>query len=55
MSEKVHMLTIKEAAKLIKGVSEYRIRKMCINGEILCFRAGNKYLINKAKLLESFS
>jgi len=55
MKEKVQMLTIKEATKFIIGVSEYRLRKMCITGEIPCFKAGNKYLINKDVLIECFS
>jgi len=49
---KIKMLTIKEAALLIDGLTEYRIRQMCITGELPCFKAGKKYLINKQKLLE---
>ena len=49
---KIKMLTIKEAANLIDGLTEYRIRQMCINGELPCLMAGKKYLISQAKLLE---
>jgi len=55
MNEKVQMLTIKEAARTVKGVSEYRIRKMCVTGAIPCFKAGNKYLINIKNLVECFN
>lgn len=41
------MLTIKEASKLIEGLTEYRVRAMCISGELPCIHAGRKYLINE--------
>ena len=41
------MLTIKEAAALVDGLTEYRVREMCRSGELPCFKAGKKYLINK--------
>ena len=41
------ILTIKEAANLIEGLTEYRIRQMCISGDLPCFRAGKKYLISE--------
>lgn len=50
--EKIKMLTIKEAAELIDGLAAYRIRQMCIDGTLPCFKAGKKYLINKTVLLE---
>jgi excisionase family DNA binding protein len=43
-------LTIKQAAALIDGISEYRIRQMCIHGELPCVMAGKKYLINQYDL-----
>ncbi len=52
MTEKKRILTIKEAAKLIDGLSEYRIRQMCISGQLPSFKAGNKYLINEKALME---
>jgi len=45
------MLTIKEAAKIVDGLSEYRIRQMCITGELKHVKAGKKYLINQKTLL----
>ena len=44
---KITMLTIKEAAALVDGLTEYRIRELCRTGALPCFKAGKKYLINK--------
>lgn len=44
---KITMLTIKEAAALVNGMTEYRVRQMCINDQIPHIMAGRKYLINK--------
>ena len=40
------MLTIKEAAALVEGLTEYRVRQMCINDQVPHIMAGKKY-INK--------
>jgi len=55
---KVKLLTIKEAAQLVDGLTEYRIRQLCISGELPCFMAGKKYLINEnavMRLVEGIS
>lgn len=44
---KKKILTIKQASQLIDGLTEY---KMCISGELPCFRAGKKYLISEEML-----
>lgn len=44
---KIIMLTIKEAAALVNGMTEYRVRQMCINDQIPHIMASRKYLINK--------
>ncbi len=44
---KIIMLTIKEAAALVEGLTEYRVRQMCINDQVPHIMAGKKYLINK--------
>ena len=44
---KITMLTIKEAAALVDGLTEYRVRELCRSGSLPCFMAGKKYLINK--------
>ena len=41
------LYTISEAAAMIDGLSEYRVRQMCRNGELHCFKAGRKYLISE--------
>ncbi|MBQ8962152.1 MAG: helix-turn-helix domain-containing protein [Ruminococcus sp.] len=48
---KIVMLTIKEAAALVEGLTEYRVRQMCINGQVPHIMAGKKYLINKELFL----
>ena len=45
--ERIVMLTIKEAAALVEGLTEYRVRQMCINDQVPHIIAGKKYLINK--------
>ena len=45
------MLTIKEAAALVDGLTEYRVRQLCRSGELPCIKAGKKYLINKDILI----
>ena len=45
--ERIVMLTIKEAAALVEGLTEYRVRQMCINDQVPHIMAGKKYLINK--------
>lgn len=50
---KTIMLTIKQAAALVDGLTEFRVRELCKSGELPCFRAGKKYLINK-EILHKF-
>ena len=49
---KVTILTIKEAAELVEGLTEFRVRMMCKKGEIPCIMAGRKFLINKDIFLD---
>ncbi len=49
-STKRRMLTIGEAAHLIEGITEYRIRTMCKSGQLRAFKAGKKYLIAESDL-----
>ena len=44
------MYSIKEAAELIGGISEYRIREMCKNGSLPCLMAGKKFMISESNL-----
>ncbi len=52
MENKITMLTIKEAVAMVEGLTEYRVRQMCVNKQIPCIMAGKKYLINKDILLD---
>ena len=45
MNTAIKMLTINEAAEKVQGLTRYRIREMCISGELPCVKAGRKYLI----------
>jgi hypothetical protein len=49
---KPKMLTLKEAAAVVDGLTEHRIRRMCIEGQLKHVRAGVKYLVNQNVLLE---
>ncbi len=49
-TQKKRVLTIKEAAQLIDGLTEYRIRQMCVSGQLPCVMAGKKYLISEENL-----
>lgn len=57
--EKVEMLTIKESADLISGLSEHTVRKLVAQGKVKSVRTGEgergKILVNKADLIEYFS
>jgi len=50
VENKERLLTIKEAAGLIDGLTEYRIRQLCVSGTLKCFKAGRKYLITERNL-----
>lgn len=58
-AQSVKMLTIKECAELIEGISEHSIRMLIAQGKIKAFRTGEgvrgKYLVNKESLLSYFS
>ena len=51
----ITMLTIKQAASLVQGLTEFRVRELCKKGELPCFKAGKKYLINKDILYKFLS
>ena len=42
-----------QTAKHIDGLTEYRIRQMCISGQLPCFMAGKKYLIAEENLYKA--
>lgn len=55
MNNKAKLLIIKQVAQGVDGIAEYRIRQMCISGELPCFKAGKKYLINENVLLQTIT
>ncbi|MGN0631470.1 MAG: helix-turn-helix domain-containing protein [Ruminococcus sp.] len=57
-ADKVEMLTIKESAELISGLSEHTVRLLVKQGKVKSVRTGEgrngKILVNKADLLAYF-
>ena len=57
-ADKVEMLTIKESAALISGLSEHTVRQLVKQGKVKSVRTGagrnGKILVNKADLLDYF-
>ena len=57
-TDKVEMLTIKESAALISGLSEHTVRQLVRQGKVKFVRTGagrnGKILVNKADLVEYF-
>ena len=57
-TDKVVMLTIKESAALISGLSEHTVRQLVKQGKVKSVRTGagrnGKILVNKADLMEYF-
>ncbi len=57
-SEKVEMLTIKESAALVTGLSEHTVRQLVKQGKVKSVRTGEgrngKILVNKTDLLNYF-
>ena len=56
--QRVEMLTIKESAELIDGLSEHTVRQLVKQGKVKSVRTGEgrngKILVNKADLLAYF-
>ena len=52
ITSNIRMLTINEAADQIPGLTKYRVREMCIKGELPHVRAGKKYLICEQVLIQ---
>jgi len=52
---KIKLLKIREAAKVVDGLTEYRIRQLCRSGEMPCIMAGRKYLVNEQTLIDFVS
>lgn len=58
-NDKVEMLTIKESAALISGLSEHTVRQLVKQGKVKSVRTGEgrngKILVNKADLIAYFN
>lgn len=58
-ADKVEMLTIKESAELIGGLSEHTVRQLVAQGKVKSVRTGEgkrgKILVNKADLVAYFN
>lgn len=58
-ADKVKMLTIKESAALISGLSEHTVRQIVKQGKVKSVRTGEgkngKILVNKADLVAYFN
>ncbi len=57
-ADKVEMLTIKESAALVTGLSEHTVRQLVKQGKVKSVRTGEgkngKILVNKADLMTYF-
>ena len=51
-AKKRRLLTIREASKIIDGLTEYRIRQMCATNQLPHFKAGNRVLIAEDNLFK---
>jgi len=51
---KPRLLTLKQAAELIEGLTECRVRLMCLDGVIKFHKFGNKYMVSERELLNFF-
>jgi len=52
--KKPRLLTLKEAAELIEGLTEYRVRLLCTQNVIKFHKFGNKYMISEREILSHF-
>ncbi|MCD7731006.1 MAG: DNA-binding protein [Oscillospiraceae bacterium] len=47
------LLTVREAASLVDGLFEYRVRKICMCGQLDHFKSGNRVLITDENLMKA--
>ena len=52
--KKPKLLTLKEAAQLIEGLTAYRIKILCLSGNIAYHKFGNKYMVSEREVLSYF-
>ena len=51
-SNKPRLLTLKQAADLVQGLTEYRVRQLCTEGKIKFHRFGNKYMVSERVIMD---
>ena len=54
-TNKPRLLPLKEAATLIDGLTEYRLRILCRENAIKFYMFGNKFMVSEKAVLEYFS
>ena len=52
---KPRLLTLKQAAELIDGLTEYRVRSLCRDNLIKFHKFGNKYMVSEKVITDYFS
>ena len=54
-TNKPRLFPLKEAATLIDGLTEYRLRILCRENAIKFYMFGNKYMVSEKVVMEYFS
>jgi len=52
---KPRLLTLKQAAELIEGLTEYRVRSLCRDNLIKFHKFGNKYMVSEKVIMDYFT
>ncbi|MCL2638168.1 MAG: DNA-binding protein [Oscillospiraceae bacterium] len=55
LEREMRLMTIDEASKQIPGLSKWRIRELCLSGQLPSIMAGRKRLINATTLYDFVS
>jgi hypothetical protein len=53
-TNKPRLLNLRQAAALIEGLTEYRLRRLCLDGKLKYHKFGNKYMVSEKTLLHYF-
>ena len=51
---KPRLLTLKQAAELIDGLTQYRVKMLCLSGDIKYHKFGSKYMISEREIFRFF-
>jgi len=55
LEREMRLMTIDEASKQVPGLSKWRIRELCLSGQLPSIKAGRKHLINATTLYDFVS